>query len=462
MRQDPNHHIDVTIIGGGLTGLATAWFLKKKGLSVRLVEREPRTGGVIRTIEQGGFVFETGPNTGLASNHELIGLLEDVADSCRVEYAREESRKRYIWKKNRWHALPSGPLSGLRTPLFSVRDKLGILLEPFRRPGKDPMESVATMVRRRLGSSYLDYAVDPFVSGVYAGDPEYLVTKFALPRLYQLEQDYGSFIVGALRKARERKARGEEKPHGKIFSCSGGLGELTKALHSKLGDQIIHTGCDALRIEPLDQGYKVGFRKSGQQVEWTSGWTVLCTGAKSIHEILPFIPEENLHGISRLEYAKVIQVAAGFKTWSGMPLDAYGGLIPSVEKRNALGILFPSSIFDQRAPENGVLLSVFLGGFRCPEMLTLDDREIEDIVLKEIRETLGLADPKPDLMSIHRYESAIPQYGISSAERYRDIETIEREYPGLILAGNIRDGIGMADRVRQASETAERIAKKVG
>lgn len=449
-----SRNIEVTIIGGGLTGLATAHFLRKEGASVRIVESQGRTGGVISTLHDRGFHYEAGPNTGLVSNLAVEELLDDLSEYCEAEYARPESKKRYIWKAGQWRALPSGVVGGISTPLFSAKDKIRILFEPFRSKGKDPMESVASMVSRRLGKSYLSHAVDPFISGVYAGDPEYLVTQYALPKLYRLEQDYGSFIGGAIRKARERKARGEKKPAGGIFSCRHGLGRLIEALNRSVGEQNILLSGMNTRISPGDGIFTVSTQVDGKPVEWTSNQVITTTGSDSLRRILPFVKDDYLHGIERMEYASVVQVAAGFRKWNGMPLDAYGGLIPSAENRRALGILFPSSIFHERAPEGGALLSVFLGGFRHPEMYALTDAEIEDIVIREISETLRVRDPRPEILNIFRYKRAIPQYGISSRERYENIRQIEHDYPGLHIAGNLRDGIGMADRIAQARSLA--------
>jgi oxygen-dependent protoporphyrinogen oxidase len=160
--------------------------------------------------------------------------------------------------------------------------------------------------------------------------------------------------------------------------------------------------------------------------------------------------------VTTLSYAPVVQVAVGYKKWNGIPLDGFGGLIPSKENRNALGILFPSAIFEGRAPIGGALLSVFLGGVKKPELTEKPDEEIKSIVLNEIRDTLQEHNP-PDLIRIFRYPRAIPQYEITTGERLECIRKIEQEYPGLILAGNIRDGIGMADRVKQAKNIAIKV-----
>ena len=224
MQNEKQSPIDAVVIGAGLTGLTTAHTLKKRGKSVVVVEKKNRIGGQIQTHQQGDFTFESGPNTGIVSYPEVAELFQDLEKwGCQLEEAHEEARQRWIWKGTKFHALPANPIAALRTPLFTWRDKWGILREPFRPKGTNPNEDVATMVVRRLGKSYLDYAVDPFISGVYAGNPHTLITRFALPKLYNLEQNYGSFIRGAIAKSKEKKSHRDRLATKKVFSAVGGL-----------------------------------------------------------------------------------------------------------------------------------------------------------------------------------------------------------------------------------------------
>jgi protoporphyrinogen/coproporphyrinogen III oxidase len=180
---------EIALIGSGLTGLTAAWYLKKYGFKVTIFEKSDRPGGVIRTHREKGFIYESGPNTGVLGHPEALELIEDLSPDCEIEIADAAAKARWIWKGDRWEPLPSGLLSAIMTPLFSFTDKLRILGEPFRRKGSDPEETLAHLVRRRMGKSFLQYAVDPFILGIYAGDPNFLVTKYALPKLYNLEQN---------------------------------------------------------------------------------------------------------------------------------------------------------------------------------------------------------------------------------------------------------------------------------
>ncbi|VBB44280.1 Protoporphyrinogen oxidase [uncultured Paludibacter sp.] len=450
---------DIIIIGAGLTGLTLAYYLKKAGKNVLLIEKQDKTGGVIQSISENNFTYETGPSTGVIGTLEIAELFEDLTGKCELEVADKSAEKRYILRNGKWTALPSGLFSAIGTLLFTWYDKFRILGEPFRKAGTNPDESIADLVKRRLGKSYLDYAVDPFISGVYAGNPEKLITRFALPKLYKLEQNYGSFIRGSIKKAKEPKPYGAEKITRKVFSVKGGLSSLTDALTREIGNEHIKMGCDNVKVDLQENGYQISFLNSKNEEEKFSTSKVITTvGGYALPELLPFVPEETMEPIKSTAYADVVQVAVGFKKWDVQALDGFGGLVPSKEKRDILGILYPSAIFKGRTPEGGALLSVFMGGSKKPEMLQKINREIEEIVLKEIHSTLG-EQLKPDFIKIYRHKNAIAQYDVSTGKRLEAITKIENTYKGLFLAGSIRDGIGMADRVKQAKQLADLLSK---
>jgi len=463
--------VDVTIIGAGLTGLTAAFYLARAGKKVMVLEKKDHIGGVIRTVHKDGFIFETGPNTGVYSTPDLVRLFDDLEGAAAPEFANPKGKQRWIWKNGKWHALPSGLSSAVGTPLFTFTDKLRILGEPFRKKGTDPYESVAELVRRRMGKSFLNYAVDPFISGIYAGDPEKLVTQFALPKLYRLEQDYGSFIRGAVKKKKEPKDALTQRATRDVFSVRGGLQQLTEALSNKIGREQILTGVEKLEISRNQNAFRSTVTSAGKVYRVTSGHVMTAIPGKALKDMFSFIDGVQLQPIYDLRYAKVVQVIAAFRKWEGIPLDAFGGLIPSREKREALGILFTSSIFKSRTPEGGAVLSVFMGGDRRPELIEKTDDELRAIALTEINETLGKTaarqdrkkpnDSKPGLqpdhLEIFRYPYAIPQYEASTEQRLEAIERIETAYPGIHLAGNIRDGIGIADRVKQGYQVAQEI-----
>ncbi len=439
---------DTVIIGAGLTGLSTAFNLKNAGRDVLVLEKQNRIGGQIRTYTENGFTFESGPNTGVVSFPEVAELFQQLEGSCQLETACESSKRRLIWKGNRFHALPAGPLSAITTPLFTLTDKFRILGEPWRKKGDDPDESVGSLAQRRLGRSFYEYAVDPFISGVYAGDPMKLCTRYALPKLYNLEANYGSFIRGAIAKGKEPKSSRDRLATKKVFSAVGGLQHLVEALAK--GVNII-TGASDVRVMPdKEHRWRVTY-DGGSKVVYCRH-VITTVGAYALPEVLPFVDQALMHPISSLYYAPVIQVCVGVRQAGSRRMPAFGGLVPSCEQQKVLGILFPSECFVQRAPEGGALYSYFMGGARHTDYMQKSDEEIRQMVLDSFHTMLKYpADVEPDLIRIFRHERAIPQYRSDSGLRLQAVSSIQQQYPGLIIAGNLRDGIGMGNRIYQAA-----------
>jgi oxygen-dependent protoporphyrinogen oxidase len=450
----------VVIIGAGLTGLTMGFYLKKAGINVLIIDKSAKTGGVIQTIREKGFVYETGPNTGVVSNPEIAELFEDLNGKCELEVADPSAKRRLIWKNNQWNALPSGLWSAITTPLFTWGDKFRILGEPWRAKGTDPDEKLSDLVKRRLGKSFLDYAIDPFISGIYAGNPNELVPRYALPKLWKLEQEYGSFIGGSIKKAKLPKTERDKKATKEVFSAKGGLQRLIDALTEAIGPDSFLLSADTI-IKPAGIGFQLQVTTPENMIQFETKHVVTTCGGYDLVNLLPFLNQDEITPFITLKYAAVTQVLLGFERWKGISLKAFGGLVPGKENKNILGVLFTSSFFEGRAPQGGALLSVFMGGTKRPDIAKMDNFEIEAILNKELPRMMSSRSFSPDMIRIHRYPKAIPQYTETSGKRFEMIEQIQQKYPGLILAGNIRDGIGMADRVKQGRSIAEELAKEI-
>jgi oxygen-dependent protoporphyrinogen oxidase len=361
-------------------------------------------------------------------------------------------------KSGRWEALPASLKAAVKTPLFTWKDKFRILLEPFRPAGKDPHETLARLVRRRMGQSFLDYAVDPFIIGVYAGDPSRLVPRYALPKLYNLEQTYGSFIGGTVKKQFQPKSDEEKRVTRGVFSVRGGISGLMEAMERKIGKDRIILNTNGLEVTPVEDHFKVAYiSKEGDRVAVKTKKVVSTIGAWQLSSVMPFIGPARLSKITALNYTRVLEVVIGFKEWKGMPLDAFGALIPFRENRDLLGVLFMSALFSGRAPEGGALFSVFMGGVRRPDIFPLSDQAVTEILVREFCDLMKLDQFNPDLLKIIRHWNAIPQYEADSGERFATVAELEQEYPGLVIGGNLRDGIGMADRIFQARKLADAV-----
>jgi oxygen-dependent protoporphyrinogen oxidase len=447
---------EIVIVGSGLTGLCTAFNLNEKKKSFIVLEKNNEVGGVIKTHEKDGFIYESGPNSGMVGNVEVVKLLDKLDGHVEIEKANSTVKKRYILKNKKWEPLPSGLISAISTPLFTLKDKFRLLGEPFRKKGVNPNETLSELVKRRMGYSFLNYAIDPFILGVYAGDPNKLVPKYALPKLYYLEQDYGSFIGGAYKKSKEKKTDLEKRVTKDIFMIKGGLSKLTNTLYKLSGKKNYKLGSEIISLKKVDDEFEIIFKKNEAKYKIISNKVITTFGGNNLAHILKDININNNIAVNNTDYAAVVQVALGFKKWKGMKLDAFGGLIPFSEKRNILGAIFISALNNLRAPKGGALFSVFLGGVRRPDIINKSNDEIKNIVKDEFMSLMAMEDFEPELFEIFRHRNAIPQYYANTKERLKAFNNLENKNLGLIIGGNTNDGIGMADRIKQAVLLSER------
>ncbi|MDO4714952.1 MAG: protoporphyrinogen oxidase [Bacteroidales bacterium] len=443
-------HYDYVIIGAGLTGLSLVAFLQAQGARVAIVEQANRPGGKLHTVTQAGYTFESGPNTGVVANDAVLALFDLLKGHTALVEANKASAIRYVLKDGRPVALPTRFWSAITTPLFSWRDKLNILIEPFRPRGKTTYESVGELVRRRLGQSFYDYAVDPFISGIYAGDPDTLIARYALPKLYRLEALHGSFIRGAWARRhilKAEKARGISKA---IFSVAGGMGRLIEALVEVVGRETLTLGAKDVRLVQSGRQWQAHFIQNGQAQHITATRAISTVAAQALPSLLPQVESSLLTPITAMRYAPVVELGVGLADDSRVP-RGFGLLVPSKARERVLGILFTSQCYAGRAPKGGASLSVFMGGMRQPEVTTLSDEALTAIALDAITRYFGYdTPPTPEVIHIARHTQAIPQYEADTPERLRAIGNIQLSYPNLYLAGSIADGIGIADRIQQA------------
>ncbi|WP_210396355.1 protoporphyrinogen oxidase [Motiliproteus sediminis] len=436
------------VIGAGISGLCTAWFLKQRGHSVTLLETRDQAGGNIRTLHQDGYLIERGPNSTLNSRPALATLFESLGISP-LE-ANKSSKKRYVLRDGSLHPLPMGPGDFIRTPLFSGAGKWRLLAEPFIGRAKEE-ESVARFVERRLGQEFLNWAINPFVSGVYAGDPEQLSARAATAKVYALEKEYGSLMRGALAKILFHRHKGGAGPAGSMISFDAGMQVMTDTLGDRLGDAL----CTGVSVDILEQTADGWCARAGEQ-QWSAEEVVLALPAKAcaqlLEPLLPALPEL----FDAIPYPAVASVSLGFrKSQVAHPLDGFGFLIPRITGVETLGVLFPSSVFPNRAPEGHCLLTAFIGGTLNPELADLGDDEVTRRVLRDIRPLLGI-EGEPAVISVNRWREAIPQYTLGHLERLASIDGLLKSLPGLHTRANWREGISVADCVQNAFDFAQR------
>jgi oxygen-dependent protoporphyrinogen oxidase len=442
----------VAVIGGGISGLAAAYRLKQHGLKVQLLEATSRTGGVIRSDTTDGYLAEWGPNS-LQDNSPLIAQLirELGLETQRVD-ANPHVRARYIWRDGQLLKLPMSPPALLRSKLLSLPAKLRVLSELLIRPADGSHEeSVATFVRRRFGSEILEYVVNPFVIGVHAGNPERLSVRYAFPRLFELEQQYGSLIKGMWKTGKAGK---------QIFSFRSGMQALPDALTARLGDAVC-LNATVERLEQTIEGWIVTARHQHGSIARRFD-AVLYTAPLYHLPAMGLRDDQGMHALAKVYYAPLSVLVLGFQRSAvHHPLDGFGMLVPAVEPLKIFGALFSSTMFPGRAPDGHVTLTVFIGGVRNPALAGASPPALLEVALQDLRRVVGVVGAPTYVRHVF-WERAVPQYELGYGNVQSIMKQMETQYPGFFMAGSYRQGIAIGDALTSGYEAADRIACQRG
>ena len=449
------------VIGAGISGLTSAFWAERTGWDVLVLEAASVPGGTMRTIHENGWLVETGPNSALETTPILGEMFSLLGIEGERRYASDESNKRYVLRDGILHPIPMSPGAFFATRLWSIRGKLRLLKEPLIGRGTKE-ETIAEFVERRLGRELLDYGINPFVAGVFAGNPEQLSVRSAFPKLYALEEKYGGLIKGMIRGARERKKRAEvAKDRARMFSFALGMQTFPDALAARLGKKIFYNA-PVNSIEPLKSA---GPASPRFRVHTTGGMSVdgdgvvLGVPAYTAADLLRPLAPVLAGMLEHVYYPPVAELFLGFhRSQCGRPLDGFGYLIPAREKRKILGTIWSSVIFSGRAPADHVALTTFVGGSRQPEMLDLNDAKLQEVVLGELGTIMNITGA-PVFSRIYRWERAIPQYNVGYHNVVEAIERLERDMPGLFVCSNYRGGIAVGDCVMNGKKTAGRLSQ---
>ena len=451
----------VCVIGGGISGLCTAYFLKTAGIDVTLIERSSETGGNIKTIVEGDFLIEQGPNSLLISP-ELYGLVTQLGLENEIALANPAAKTRYILKNGELTALPSGPLDLITNRTFSGKAKLRLLKEPFVAARASESESVADFFRRRLGPEIVEYAVDPFISGIFAGNPDKLSVMNAFPKLYEMEKVHGGLLKGGLRSSKkDKKAGSVPKGITRTISFKKGMQTLPNTITERLGDSVrLDTEVD--EIVGTDGGrYLV--RTSGASISSDEfDAVVLSTPAYVAAGMVEHMDPELSALLASVYYPPVAVVSAAFRT-ADVPRDlrGFGFLVPKKEGRKILGSLWPSSVFDGRAPKGHNLTTTFLGGSRNADIAESNEDELISTAVTEQKSILGIKG-EPVFAKVKKWKHAIPQYNIGYEAVPTGIAKFRESNPGYFFCGNYYKGISVGDCIKNSIQTSEEVSTFLG
>lgn len=449
------------VIGAGVSGLVAAVELKRLGFEVIVLERENRAGGVIGTYSKDGFKAETGTNTIMIQSQRTLDFVRSLGLDDKIEFPSPASKKRFFARYGKIRAVPMSPLQLLTTRLYTFFGKLRFFYEPFVKPDTPDSEpSVADFTTRRLGREALDYGMNPFMAGVYGGDPKKLSVKYALPQFWNLVQKYGSLFKGGAKSRADKMAAGNYfKPI--MVSFEGGMQTLTDRLAETLGDSL-KTSVKVLSVDADSEGgWSICWGDENDETCESADVLVLAVPAPEIkHLPLCGTLSTALAPLDNIQYAPVATYTMGFaRADVAHKLDGFGVLLPEKEPFSILGSLFLSSLFKGRAADDCITLTNYVGGMRNPELARASQGKMREVVLRDLRKLLGVkAEPVFEKMTF--WEHAIPQYNLGYGEFLKVIDDAEKQYTNLGVIGSFRGGVGVSSCVESAMDVAVRLSSE--
>ncbi len=448
---------DVLIVGGGISGLSLAWWLSQSGIKVEVWEAAEHPGGKILSQQHEGYLTEQAAAMIMNFKPEVATLIKQAnLESKKTRRTPTAEAQRYLLHQGQLTALPMKPGPLLFSPIWSLRGKLRLLAEPFIPMGKHLDESVSQFIARRLGSEMLEKAIEPFVAGTLAADPDQGSAAAMLPRLKALEKRYGSITAGIIahRLLRRRTACVTD-----TFSFQGGMSTLIETLSQSPGITLC-TGYKVDQIESKQDGWHIRAQHKGGECRRHVPQLVLATPAPIAARLVSPMNQELDNLLNEIQYAAVSVVHLGFNRHAiHHPLDGTGFLTPRKAGYKLTGNLWMSSLFADRAPENKALLTAYLGGARAPEVAQWTEDQTITEALDTLQTLIGIKGD-PEMVQIKKHLHALPLYHGDYMARIQAIQDHLTKLPGLYLEANYHGGVSIRDRLTRSHSVANKIVAK--
>lgn len=432
----------IVIIGAGISGLTLAYELEKANKPYILLESSSRTGGYIHTVKMKDYLLEVGPNSILVDT-AFNNFLEELNLTSSIEEAANVNKNRFIYKNARVEKIPSGPLSLLFSSFFSFKTKKVILKEFFNSSKTIENESVYDFFTRRFSKEFTEYTIDPFATGVYAGDIKQLLIEETFPQLVALEKEYGSILKGVFKKGFGTRRR--------TATLTGGLQTLTNTLAHRISNISLQT--KALSILKSESGLEVMIQKNGFAKEKiVASSVVFCGTAFQAGELLNEHFSTYASKLKEVQYAPIKAVYVAFKRKDvEHSMRGFGCLYPSIEPSFLAGTIWNSSIFKDRCPVDEILTTSFIGGMHHPEYTTLNEEEIKERAVTQIKKDLNITGD-PTFVYVAGWEKAIPQYDIYLKEAKKEISSLAVD--NIYLTSNWTNSISLGECIQSARNLA--------
>ena len=452
----------VAIIGGGISGLATAFFLSRKGLRPTLIEKTSRLGGLIKTDLAGGCELEAGPDSFIAAKPAVAELAAELGIENRIIGSNDERRRIFIKRGGKLVQLPQGMAmmvpgnlrAAFQSRLFGARTKLRFLREIVSAPRPREADiSIQDFVLDHFSAEMLWYVTEPLLTGVYGGDSAHLSAASVLPRFLEYELKYGSLIRGV----RSEQARTSAQKGGLFRSFSGGMQTLVDGLAREIDGRVDLRTEEATAVTRTATGWNV--LCANESV--TADHVVLACPAHVNSRLLEASAPELSSRLAAIPYTSAILVTLVYeRSELDHPLDGFGFLVPRLERQAIAAATWVSTKFPSRAPANRAVLRAFIVGDQAAALIDSSDDELTGLARGEFRRTMGIH-PAPLFSTVYRWPKSMPQYVVGHAKWRNAVMAGLSQTPGLHLCGNAYDGIGIPDCVRLARQTADLIANEL-
>ena len=439
--------MNIAIIGGGISGLTTAFYIKQSrpDIDITIFEKESDLGGKMKSVRSNGYVVEVGSNGFLSNKPDTLDLVKSAKCDDILIPSDDNARIRFIYK-DALHRLPETPMAFLKSPLLTLKGKLRVAMELFISAKKDNKEeSLQEFGYRRVGKEMTDTFLDAMVAGIFASKPDAISVKAAFPAVVKLEEEYGGLFKGMIKKSKK-----EAGPGGILMSFKNGVSSFIEKLEESM-DITVAKNSEVRSLKKENGKFIV----SSDKFVLSFDKVILSTPAYVASKLISTINYNIADRLNNIEYSPISVVALGYDNLDH-DLKGFGLLTTTSANREVLGVLWDSSIFEDRAKNGKKLLRVMIGGQRDPKLALMSKKELIEIAIRGVKETMGI-ETKPDFTYVVAYERGIPNYKVGHLTNVDQIFKDLEKHNGIYLNSNAYYGVGLNDCVANSKKCAEEV-----